>query len=419
MIKSLKRINFKYLQTIMDKLYQLKTLNPYDYLFAILVFSLPFSPAIPNIVLGFLFFLFVLDIKNISFKKLNLPQYFTITILISYLILKAAFNNSFLLDFTIYSRFFILLIIPLLFLKLKNINLFYNSIIFSVNVMILISIYKIVSFYIKFHILPLYSGYDVNRLMLIERPYAGFFVVIGCLLSLKKMTISQTNKKYFLLSSILSVGYIFLISARISFLSLLAALSIYLLFYLKISNYKKLIYFILISLLLSLSFSLNKNISDRFFIKQNIKESLKFASNYEPRIIIWDCAYKIINEKDFNYFFGLNSYSDICQKYLNCYSNTISNQQEKIWFLDIKFNSHNQFIDLFLIGGIIAIFLMVLYFFLMLFSLRRHFFELAIVISFIMFFAVENVLHRQFGCYIFSIFAGMFMMNNYLVNEKN
>ena len=157
-------------------------------------------------------------------------------------------------------------------------------------------------------------------------------------------------------------------------------------------------------LLFGIVIATNKNISERFFIKNNIEESLKVASDYEPRIVIWNCANNMTGKNDFNLITGFKGYETVTNNFLDCYATTIENQSKKEYFLSEKFNSHNQFIDFYLIGGVLGLLLFISFFIKLFYEVKTKFFSVAIVISFLLFFFVENIFYRQFGCYLFGIF---------------
>lgn len=400
--------------------FKAKLSKGYDWLFGAMIISLPFSTAIPNIAFVALIIIFLMHIKEAAFETLKNKSYIALVLLWSYLIVKAAIVQDLAADFSIYSRFTIFLIMPVLLTQVVSYKKIFNALIISATLLIVLSLYKILAYYFKYNLLPINYGYDVNKLLLIERPYAGFLAVLCCILSLKMAALS--SRKYlaiYIITAVLSVFYIFFISARISAVTLMLIMFIYLFFYFKGKNIRKTFWLLSVVAVIGTVFALNTNIAERFFIKDDLNASIERASGSEPRIVIWGCAYDIANSEQFNPFFGIGSYHQIENEYLACYQNTIEDQQKKVWFLDIKFNSHNQYIDLYLIGGIVAIILIVAFFSFSLFKLRKHFFEFSIMLAFVLFFAVENVLHRQLGCYIFSIFATMFMMNKYFINDKN
>jgi len=211
--------------------------------------------------------------------------------------------------------------------------------------------------------------------------------------------------------------FIVLISARISIITLFLLAVVYLIFYSKISWVKKGVSLVSFVLFFGLLVLTNKNISERFFVKSNLEESLKVASDYEPRIVIWNCAYLMTQKSDFNSIIGFDGYKTISNNFLDCYSSTIENPSKKEYFLTEKFNSHNQFIDFYLIGGFIGLLLFLTFFIKLLIEVRSNFFQMAIVISFLLFFCVENIFYRQFGCYLVGIFILILLQRK--INEEN
>ncbi len=163
----------------------------------------------------------------------------------------------------------------------------------------------------------------------------------------------------------------------------------------------------------------NKNISERFFIKSNIEESLKVASDYEPRIVIWNCANNMSEKNDFSFITGFKGYEIVTNNFLECYSATIENESKKEYFLSEKFNSHNQFIDFYLCGGLLGLALFTSFFIKLFYEVKSSFFSVAIVISFLLFFFVENIFYRQFGCYLFGIFILNLTPQLRISNEKD
>jgi uncharacterized metal-binding protein len=79
------------------------------------------------------------------------------------------------------------------------------------------------------------------------------------------------------------------------------------------------------------------------------------------------------------------------------------------WFLYQNFNTHSQFVDLFLLGGLIAIILFVCFLVFYLIAVRNNFTAVAVGVAFIAVLLIENVFHRQFGCFIFSIFTALYL----------
>lgn len=383
----------------------------YDYLFSLLIFFLPFSNSLPNLVMGVLIIIFILKFKKDYLNQFITSPYLILFFLTIYILSQSIFNLTFLQDFGFYKKYLYLLIIPILFLKVEKFQLLKNIAIVSINLSISISLFKIAKFYNDFHYLPFGDGWATNQVLVLERPYAGIFSIISIILSYDQLKTNNKNKLklLYLLSLLISIFFILFIAIRISTLTIFLLFFIYTLFYLRISNKKKLIFILSIVLVMVGVFVFNKNISKRFFINETIDKTITTTKSLEPRVIIWGCAKEITKQDQFSIFFGTDSYSNIKNSLDSCYQKSIDDYSRRNWFMEKQFNTHSQFIDLYLIGGIIAI--IILFFFLIKGILYnyRDFSTVAIILSFIMIMSIENIFHRQFGCLIFTIFTGLYL----------
>ena len=123
----------------------------FDIAVALLLFSLPFSMAIPNIILAVILIFSFFKNK----KKLVTNTYSNLLVLFSsYLILKAFLANSFINNFDIYKHLFTILIVSILLFQVKNIFLVIKGFVFGVFLAVLISSIKIFIFYLAYNQLP-------------------------------------------------------------------------------------------------------------------------------------------------------------------------------------------------------------------------------------------------------------------------
>lgn len=393
--------------------------NIYDYLFGLLIIILPFSKSLPNIIMGFLFLIFIINFKKQDFKKPYKSPYFFLFLLVVYIILKAIINNSFIEDIDFYKKYFYLILIPLLFIKVKNLQLLKISAIITINATIIISLFKIVHFYHHFNFIPFADGWATNAVLILERPYAGIFCVIGVILSFDQILLKTKRKYLFVLSFILCAFFIFFISIRISIITLLILFLLYSIFYYKVTWKKKILFATGIFLMFASIFFLNKNIMKRFFIDGSLNKAVQTTKQFEPRVIIWSCAEEITHQNDFSMLFGTISYSNIKKSLVDCYSVSLTNNSRRIWFVETSYNTHSQFIDFYLIGGLTAIFLFAFFLIKYVFLNRKDFCSVAMILSFILILCIENVFHRQFGCFIFTIFTAMYLNNNYNLSKND
>ncbi len=383
------------------KLSKVKINLIYDLVFSILVFSLPLSMAIPNICLALLIVLYLIKKEKINFKSYVLKA--TI-ILISFFILKAILTHTFLLNIFFYKKLLIVLALTLLVQKIENRNLVKIFFIGGVLLAIIITIYNVGNYYLKFHEIPLGDTSQSIKLLMIHRPYFGFMGVLAIIFLLQLKAAMLTKKSYLYLCIFLISSFIVFISARLS-LFLILIIFITIILKNKQISFNKAAFYISLSLItLFVIFYVNNNLKQRFHLQNSFKETISELSNYEPRVIIWSCSYNLIKQKDYNFLFGFNDLQNIKNYLVNCYVDKIENKSKREYYITEKFNSHNQFIDFFLSGGIVGLLIFISFFVYIIYYIKLNIYSLLLVLSFILFCFLENVLWRQMGAYLFGIF---------------
>lgn len=241
----------------------------------------------------------------------------------------------------------------------------------------------------------LFNSLVENRFIL-GRP----LFALNCLLSIICIKFLLTNssiKKGFLFSFLAIIVFtLFIIAAK---LAMGVSVLLSFLFFLK---EKKLGYFVLFCSILAVTIINNRYIIQRITIEKG-----------EPRIVIWQCAKSIVDEKGFNYFIGTFSSEAVDNKLISCYnSKEVSNGP--YWWIgknNYKYNTHNQFLWFFTSYGLIGIML-----FLSIFVIHiRNFYKfkneysLFFVLIFLFQCLFENVLSRQLGIYVFLWFCFIFI----------
>lgn len=384
-------------------------LNSYDYLFAVLILLLPFSKPIPNIIMAILVVIFLIDFKNEYFKDYIKSPNFILVLLVFYLYFQAVFNGSFINDSEYYKKHLYLLIVPILFLRVTNFQMLKKTAVLTINATIIISLITILKFYFNFGYFPFNDGWATNYVLVLERPYAGIFSVLSIILSFEQIQKNPKKNYLYYASLLLSVFFIFFIAIRISIVTLVILFGIYIFFYMKMIFKRKMILLVGLSAIILVVFIFNKNISKRFFIQDTIEKTVAATKQLEPRVIIYGCAKTITNQPDFSILFGTDSYTNIEKSLVDCYRTTIEDYSRRSWFLEKKFNTHSQLIDFYLIGGLLAIVIFLAFFIQSIFRYRHDFMIISILISFIMILCIENIFHRQFGCFTFVIFTGLYL----------
>ncbi len=379
----------------------------FDITFALLLFSLSISVAIPNIILGFLFLLFVFKKKE---NRLSNTYITLLVLFISYLFIKALLLNSFINNILIYKHLITIFVSSILIFHIKNIMVAIKGYIFGVFLGVLISFGKIFNFYLEYNYFPFGNSSDVENLLLIHRPYFGFMCFIAIVLIpfiLSKL--ESTNKKLgYLLLTIIFIFFLFTIVARLALILSLIFIAIKIFKYFKLSTIKLLISFCLLTIITSSIFLLNMNIKNRFHIKDSYKETIKVLKNQEPRFVIWECSISQIYDVNFNSLTGYNDRGSIEKKLIACYDSTIENTSKRDYYLKTRFNTHNQFFDILLDLGVIGLGLFLLLLFSPFFYFRNNFEAVFFLFGLVLFLGIENLFFRQLGAYLFGIFIPLF-----------
>jgi O-antigen ligase len=153
-------------------------------------------------------------------------------------------------------------------------------------------------------------------------------------------------------------------------------------------------------------------------IKSDTSEISHSESNLKIRyrMIIWECA-ALISKENPNIFFGIG-FKETNNKLISCYKKNIEDKFTKQFLISKKFNTHNQYVDLFLSSGLVSL---LLFLGILLFLFSKHhkdFFHTALLLIIFLFGMAENYFHRQVGVYYFGFILAMLLYNN-LYDSKN
>lgn len=380
----------------------------YDYLFCCLIFSLPYSLKIPNLLLILLCVFTIFDfkeIKNLKFTSLKTKPIIVLAVLMVYFLMKGIITGT--ISDHKYGLLVPVLTVPFLFLKVKEVKKVELSIVFTGFLLAIRALFGLLQHYLAHKTLLPFEGESVNEILYMERPYLGFFILVSVIFAFKLLYSLPKYKYFFAVYIVLAIGTIFIISARISAITLASCIVLYLIFYLKTATKYKLIFCGGAVLLLSISLLFSKNLQERLFILDNFDDSYAKFKLYEPRVIIWPCVYEIATSPDFNSIVGISSEKKINTLLTECYGNTIENKHRANFFMASELNTHNQFLSIYLSFGIIGLVLLVLFLVLQLHNYRKDFIKTALTIAIIFFFLVENVLSRQLGVYLFILLIAL------------
>lgn len=376
----------------------------YDAFFCLVIFFLPFSNAITNIGIVALVLILPFILTQNNIRQWIVSPFNWFNLLLFYLIIIATLNNSLIESSKFFSKFGYLVLVPLLIFQVKR--FFWLKIITMamVNALIFLSIFKIIKFYNAFQFLPFADGWATNAVLLVERPYMGILCLIGIILSFEAALTNVNFRIFYIVSFLFSLSFMFLISIRISILTFFLLSTVYVFFYSDISRFLKYAFSIGICALFLVLITTNDNFSKRFFIDNTFESSVSNFKEQESRVIIWNCVFEIAKSPDFSILLGIKSPMEINTKLVSCYDNSISDYSRKQWFLEQRYNTHNQYLDIFLLGGIMGLIITLIFVFKTISASSSNFINLSVVISFFILMIVENIFHRQLGCLLFSIF---------------
>lgn len=319
----------------------------------------------------------------------------------------AFFQGSFLDDLNRYSKYFLVLLLFVLYAQVSNKKYSEYALLLGTFIVMLISSVQTGMYMWENPGYLLDVGKKVNELLLLERPYFGVLLFLSVFVCLKNAEKSSRKYDYYILGLIFTAFSIF-ISARLAIGLCCLLFFIYLFRSRDIRRRGKIGVTLLLAFLFALAMGLSDNLMSRMQMDKEFSESLRQIKLGEPRFIIWPCAADIV-ENDLNLLSGLESYGEMEDKLVQCY--TEATKRDKVWqayYIDKKFNTHNQFIDFLLIGGFIPCLLLILMFVKGWFSKKNSFDFKLLLFLFFAFFVVENVLHRQMGCYLFGIFVALY-----------
>lgn len=372
----------------------------YDSLFSLLTAFIVFDFKIANLVLGGLILFFFIDYKT-TFRSakatIKSPIFISFCVFILFVIVNSLFYQTF--SDKRNGMYFIIPTVWILGSAVQNWRWIMNTYIFSLIGIIVFGTYNQVLYFLTSDNYNMATGSRVNDILILERPYLGFLCVIGILLSLH--IYQKTKTKFYLFTTALFVIYPFAISARMSILSLVLMLIIYLVLNKKITFRTKALTVVGSAAMIVLLFALNPTLKSRLKIDSINVDDIETVKNADPRVIIWSCSYSIFTIDSYNPWIGINSKQKLENQLVDCYQQDKTNLDRRDYFVSEKFNTHNQFIDLLLLNGFVGLilFLIMMYYVLKTSKSTVIYFSLALLF----FMLVENIFARQMGIYLFAL----------------
>lgn len=391
----------------------------YPYVFALLLLLVPFDGymrAIPNILLILLAVIFPFVIKKQDFLKLKSTEGYLFFSFFLYLVVSSIVLGRWDDNFPVINKIGIALILVFLFIPIQDFKKINRAIIFSSLLAITYSVYNIVILIYDTGSFNFGDTGNPLETLLIDRLYLGLLCLFSILVSYRGISKKHGCKNnYYFANIFINIAFLFIMVSKIALVTLFFVITLRFLY--KGLKKRTIIGIVLgFSAITVLAFLLNVNLGKRFLYATPNSSKYTFIENAmlrEPRTKILECSYRIA-EKEGISLLGMG-FEQTSHKLLECYEDHIENKGRREWFLFKKFNTHNQFVDIYLSAGIIGFLVFIGMFIVMFKKVRKDFFLTALMTTIILFGLVESFFHRQIGAYYF----GLFLIYLFYANEIN
>ncbi len=394
--------------------------NIYTVLFSVLCFSLAFIGdrfyAIPNginisLVLIFPFLVNKQKFINHIVKK----PIVWFAVFLSFILVKSVLLGHFLEDISVIKKLSqaLLLLILSCGLKPKSTETLKSGIVLGTFIAVIYSLIKIGIIVIQTTTFNFAKGPIINETLPVQRLYLGLLCTISLILVIEKFFKNRQKLNLFL--AVLFTLFVFLIAARIAIISVLIVIIYYVFIMIK-AKYKY-IFLLLIISTTSMVVLLNNNLSKRILhLDDTFRESyVDKIAMHEPRFLIWKYSYEALQST--NLFLG-NGFNRTEEKLVSSYKK-IPQLKKRAWFINKRFNTHNQYIDIALSQGFIGLSLFLIFLFQLFVIAKKSHSDLLLLLSALIYMLVYNNFHRVIGVYIFSlIFIFILEKSNYQKLKK-
>lgn len=368
----------------------------YPWIYVLLFLAIPFDNYVrilPNILMGILVVTFPFIIKKEHFKKLNTIPTLLFALFCLYLIGNASLAGRLSEDFIVIKKILLAFGFVLLYIPIDDYKKINRAIVFSALAVITFSVINIFVIINSSEDIVLWLSRQVIEALLIDRIYLGLISILSILISIQAITPKFDPKnKYLLVNIIVNVLFLFLMVSKIAVIVLGILFLIWQL-YTERKWFRFLLAFIVIgsitALVLTSTQSGTNNDSSKTFLERTM--------TWELRTKVWNCvAYIHKSEGLVLQGFGFEGTKD---RLVDCYKETILDTNRKNTFMAARYNTHNQFADIYFNWGIGALMLFLVFLTVVFLKNRKEFIPTAFLVVFICYGMVENVFHRQIGAY--------------------
>lgn len=388
----------------------------YPYVFILLYLIIPFDEyvrALPNILMLILVVAFPFIIRKEDFKKISKNSMLLLVFFIAFLLINSSIQGRLELDFVFIKTMMIPLGIVFLYVPITDFKKVNKAIIFSSFIAIVYSLIKFLILVNQNTDVSINFFQETVDALLIDRIYVGFLCVLSVIISYQSITKQfHPDNKYYLISMVLNVSYLLLIMSKTAIVILLFV-AVLRQFYGKDKKIRLGATAIILTFLAIMSYFKLPNVIENTFKPQKDISEVTYAGSTIPlgyRLLIWDCASKITKNSNTNIFgIGFRETSD---RLVNCYENEIEDLNTKQNFINKRFNTHNQYFDLYISSGLISIILFLGILIYLFFKKHKDYYSTSLLLSMILFGLAENYFHRQVGAYYIGFVLVILLINN-------
>ena len=388
-------------------------LSIYPYLCFALFFTLPFDDyfrALPNILLIALALMFPFVMDKGQLKSVLRSTWVWVLAFLGFVVVQSLVLKRFDQDFVVIQKMLLAGALSLLLYPVRDNRTLMHGVIYSSVAAVLYSMVQLVILLNQGATFGFLESAHIIEALLMDRIYLGLLSVLSIIFSYKLLRKEfDPNNGYYLANIILQASFILFLVSRIAIVVLL--LSFVLSLWYRQKRGPQLLFFGgSITLIVALAFVLSNDLRKQFFYNNNPEHQEGLLANtmaLEPRMVIWDCALNIAQAESVS--LRGNGFTQTNKDMLACYESDIDNPIKKAWFLTKKYNVHNQFLDLYLGSGVLAMLLFVAGFVLCFIRQRKSLYPSALLMATAIFLMAENMFHRQIGAYYMGLIWAMLM----------
>ena len=388
-------------------------LSIYPYLCFALFFTLPFDDyfrALPNILLIALALMFPFVMDGAQLKSVLRSTWVWVLAFLGFVVVQSLALGRFDQDFVVIQKMLLAGALSLLLYPVRDNRTLMHGVIYSSVAAVLYSMVQLVILLNQGATFGFLESAHIIEALLMDRIYLGLLSVLSIIFSYKLLRKEfDPNNGYYLANIVLQAAFILFLVSRIAIVVLL--LSFVLSLWYRQKRGPQLLFFGgSITLIVALAFVLSNDLRKQFFYNNNPEHQEGLLANtmaLEPRMVIWDCALDIAQAE--SVALRGNGFTQTNKDMLACYESDIDNPIKKAWFLTKKYNVHNQFLDLYLGSGVLAMLLFVAGFILCFIRQRKSLYPTALLMATVIFLMAENMFHRQIGAYYMGLIWAMLM----------